>query len=122
MFVHSRFSYTTETIIHGGQAGLTIQNVKVRTNPKTRDSRLFKSTLDYLRRSLPVIFRSYGMYWPVQTIGYLAAPLFIVGFATALWFLYSSFAGHVSLLVLGGIYTILLALLVGRGDRDNRQQ
>ena len=40
----TKFSYTMETIIQAGYKRLAIESVKITTNPKTRDSRLFKST------------------------------------------------------------------------------
>ena len=40
----TRFSYCMETIIQAGNKRLAIASVPVKTNPKTRESRLFKST------------------------------------------------------------------------------
>ena len=34
LFVHNRFSYTLETIIQAGQAGLVLENVAIETNPR----------------------------------------------------------------------------------------
>jgi hypothetical protein len=79
LFVHNKFSYTLETMIQAGNAGLVVANAKIRTNPKTRESKLFSSIPQYLRRNGPVIFRSYGMYWPMQTFGYIALGLLAVG-------------------------------------------
>ena len=79
LFVHNRFTYTIETIIQAGRTGLTIHNAKIATNPQTRESRLFKSVFQYLRRAGPTIFRAYAMYRPVQTFSYVAAILFLVG-------------------------------------------
>src|SRR5213596_968505 len=41
--VVSKFTYTLETIIHAGKMLVAIDHVPIRTNAKTRDSRLFKS-------------------------------------------------------------------------------
>ena len=62
LFVHNRFTYTLETIIQAGAAGLTIVDVPITTNPATRSSRLFRSMAAYVRRNGAVIVRSYGMY------------------------------------------------------------
>jgi len=118
LFVHNRFTYTLETIIQAGQAGLAIENVKISTNPQTRDSRLFRSMGGYVRRSGAVIVRSYSMYWPVQTFGFLAAILLVFGFGLGGRFLYYFIvrypeeSGHTqSLLVAVG--AVVLAFLVG---------
>src|SRR5690606_6369388 len=62
-----------------GKAGLVVGNVKIETNPKTRESRLFSSIPEYLRRNGPVILRAYGVYWPVLTFGYMAIALLLLG-------------------------------------------
>ncbi|MBW2253882.1 MAG: glycosyltransferase family 2 protein [Deltaproteobacteria bacterium] len=117
LFVHNKFTYTLETIIQAGNAGLVLENVKITTNPETRESRLFKSIPQYLRKNGPVIFRSYGMYWPVQTFGFIATILFLSGALLDGRFLYFYFftdqgGGHVQSL-LAGVGAILLAFIVG---------
>lgn len=117
LFVHNRFTYTLETIIQAGQAGLVLENVKIETNPQTRKSRLFRSIPEYLRRNGAVILRAYNMYSPVQTFGFLAAVLFIVGVLLGGRFLYfyildPSYSGHVQSLLVG-VGAIVMAFLVG---------
>lgn len=116
-FVHNRFSYTLEALIQAGRAGLVIANVPIQTNPKTRESRLFTSIPNYLRRNGPVIFRSYAMYRPVHTFAYLAAALLMVGLIGVGRFLFfyirdPSYSGHIQSLVIG-VGSIILAFLVG---------
>jgi glycosyltransferase involved in cell wall biosynthesis len=117
LFVHNRFSYTIETVIQAGRSGLAVQSVKIGTNPKTRESRLFKSLPQYLRRAGPVIFRAYAMYRPVQTFMYVGIGLFAVGsiavgrFLVLRW-LEPHYSGHTQSLVLG-VGCIILAFLVG---------
>ncbi|MEX1366343.1 MAG: glycosyltransferase family 2 protein, partial [Nannocystaceae bacterium] len=100
LFVHNRFTYTLETIIQAGQAGLVVENVEIVTNPQTRKSRLFGSIPEYLRRNGSVILRAYNMYWPVQTFGFLAGLLLLVGLVLGGRFLYfyvldPTYSGHV---------------------------
>ena len=45
----SSFSYTIETVIQAGKRHLAVTSVAIRTNPKTRDSRLFKSVPHFIR-------------------------------------------------------------------------
>src|SRR5438270_249407 len=54
----TRFSYCTETIIQAGNKGLHIVSVPVDTNPKTRESRLFGSTSEHVRKSALTIVRA----------------------------------------------------------------
>jgi glycosyltransferase involved in cell wall biosynthesis len=116
LFVHNKFSYTLETMIQAGNAGLVVVNAKIRTNPKTRESRLFASVPQYLRRNGPVIFRSYGMYWPMQTFGYISLGLLAVGLVLGGRFAYYYLtdpgkSSHVQSLQIG-VGAIVLAFLV----------
>jgi len=116
LFVHNDFTYTLETIIQAGKLGLVLENVKVTTNPQTRESRLFRSIPEYLRRNGPVIFRSYAMYWPVQTFGWIAALLTVLGvvltgrFAVA-WALDPSVSRYIQSLQIG-VGAIVLGFIV----------
>ncbi len=60
----TRFSYCTETIIQAGYKGLYITSIPVETNPKLRESRLFKSTWEHIFKSGMTIVRAYIMYKP----------------------------------------------------------
>jgi glycosyltransferase involved in cell wall biosynthesis len=117
LFVHNRFTYTLETIIQAGRSGLAVTNVKISTNSKTRESRLFRSIPDYLKRAGSVMFRAYAMYRPVQVFSRLAAVLLLIGAGTWLRFLYIYFAtdgasGQIQSLVIGtGL--IVLAFVAG---------
>lgn len=115
-FIHNRFTYTLESIIHAGSKGLKIGNVKVRTNSKARPSRLFSSTPDYLKKNGPVILRSYVMYWPIQTFGFIAAMFMIGGSGLIGRFLYYYFqapehSAHIQSLQVG-IGMVVIAFVV----------
>jgi len=116
LFVHNNFTYTLETVIQAGRRGLAVANVPVFTNPKTRESRLFSSVPNYLRRAGAVMFRAYAMYRPVQTFALLAGVLFVVGVSMGLRFLYyyltHSGSGHIQSVVVG-TGAVVLAFLVG---------
>jgi glycosyltransferase involved in cell wall biosynthesis len=116
LFVHNRFSYTLETIIQAGHLGLVLENVPVQTNETTRESRLFRSIPEYVRRNGSVILRAYNLYWPVQTFGALAIVLFLVGSGLGLRFLYyfvqdPDYSGHIQSLLVG-VGAIVLSLIV----------
>ncbi len=117
LFVHNSFSYTLETMIQAGKSGLAVDNVAIVTNPQTRKSRLFSSIPEYLRRNGPVIFRAYAMYWPLQTFGYMAAALLLLGFGLGGRFLYyyllePDVSGHIQSLQVG-VGAVVLAFVVG---------
>src|SRR5213595_3005275 len=51
MLVVSTFTYTLETIIQAGKLLVAVDHVPIRTNPTTRESRLFPSMGAYVRRN-----------------------------------------------------------------------
>ena len=73
--VVSKYTYTLETIIQAGKMTVAIDHVPIRTNEKTRESRLFKSMGQYVRRNTVSIFRIYSMYEPLKVFMTLAAIL-----------------------------------------------
>lgn len=75
----TKFSYTMETIIQAGYKRLAIESVRVKTNPKTRESRLFKSTPEHVMKSAAAIVRSYLMYKPYSFFGTLGGLLALLG-------------------------------------------
>lgn len=104
----TRFSYCTETIIQAGNKKLAITSVTVQTNPKLRESRLFKSTTEHVIKSAVTIIRSYAMYRPYMIFGSIALALGLLGlipFArfTILSIQDGSTAGHIQSLLLGSL-------------------
>lgn len=75
----TKFSYTMETIIQAGYKRLAIESVRIKTNPKTRESRLFKSTPEHVLKSAAAITRSFLMYKPYSFFGTLGAVLGLAG-------------------------------------------
>jgi glycosyltransferase involved in cell wall biosynthesis len=111
MLVTNEFTYTLETLIQAGASRLAVTAVPIRTNPKTRDSRLFRSIGQYIRRSGTTILRIYTMYRPLRAFMYLAAALFLAGTALGLRFLIHYLAddgptGHIQSLILTAILLI----------------
>ncbi|HEU4703451.1 MAG TPA: glycosyltransferase family 2 protein [Conexibacter sp.] len=119
MQVVSRFTYTLETIIQAGKLLVATDHVPVRTNPKTRESRLFPSMGAYVRRNAISIFRIYAQYEPLKVFWGAAAVMALA--ATAVWgrFLVSWIqgegAGHVQSLILGAVLFIGAMLLGALG-------
>lgn len=109
--VVTEFSYCMETIIQAGNKRLRIASVPVTTNPKTRESRLFKNIFQHMGRSGQAIMRSYVMFKP-HTVFLSLAVLFLIGAAVPfVRFLVLSWMGvagdHIQSLIFGS------AMLVG---------
>jgi glycosyltransferase involved in cell wall biosynthesis len=108
LFVTSEFTYTLETIIQAGSAQLSLAAVPIRTNPKTRESRLFSGMWSYIRRSAVTIVRIYTMYNPLKTFMTLAAVFLVAGLIFGGRWLYFFFTtegptGHTQSLILTAI-------------------
>jgi glycosyltransferase involved in cell wall biosynthesis len=119
--VLSDFTYTLETIIQAGKKKLPIAHVPVRTNPERRDSKLFTSIGNYVKRSAATIVRIYALYEPLKVFFYLGATLILAGTAIGVRFLYFFFTGHGNghvqslmltvLLIIIGFQTLLIGLV-----------
>ncbi len=126
----SPFSYTIETVIQAGKKDMAVESIPVRTNPKTRESRLFKSMPAFIKRQLGTIIRMYAMYQPLRVFFYLGTALSVIGLIPIIRFLYFYFStgggGHLQSLVLGGVLLMMgfmsyLAGLVADLISFNRQ-
>ncbi len=109
--VVSSFSYTIETLIQAGRGRMAITSVPVRTNAKTRPSRLFKSIPQFLRKSVATMLRAYALHRPLSVFFGMGSVLFAMGSAPIARFLYQAWlghgAGHLQSLILGGALTML---------------
>jgi len=117
----SPFSYTIEMLIQVGKKGIAFTSVPIRTNPKTRESRLFKSVFRFVERSATTLVRMYSMYQPLRVFTALGLFIALIGLVPMLRFLYYylffSGAGKIQSLVIGsalltiGVLTFVLGLL-----------
>src|SRR5204863_5652240 len=108
MAVVSRFTYTLETIIQAGKLLVATDHVPIRTNPQTRESRLFPSMWSYVRRNTVSIFRIYAQYEPLRV--FWTAAVIVALAALVIWGRFAYFyivdgsgAGHVQSLILGAV-------------------
>jgi glycosyltransferase involved in cell wall biosynthesis len=119
MQVVSKFTYTLETIIQAGKMLVAIDHVPIRTNPKTRESRLFPSIWAYVRRNGVSIFRIYALYEPLRLFLVAAAVVAVIGvviWARFLWFVIEGdSAGHIQSLILGSTMFIVAVQLASLG-------
>jgi glycosyltransferase involved in cell wall biosynthesis len=107
----SSFSYTIEMLIQAGAKQLAVCSVPVAVNPKTRDSRLFRSIPHFLRRSGTTIVRIYTMYKPLKVFALIGIILLAIGAVPIGRFLYFYFSGdgggHIQSLILGGVFVVV---------------
>lgn len=75
----TRYSYTLETIIQAGKAGMRIKSVPINTNAPTRPSRLQSSTWHFIKAQAGTILRLYAFYEPLRTFSYIALPFLLGG-------------------------------------------
>jgi glycosyltransferase involved in cell wall biosynthesis len=118
--VVSRFSYTLETLIQAGKSDLAVAHIPIATNPKTRESHLFRSTGEYVRRSVGTILRIYAMHEPLRIFASLAAifglgGLVLVGRVLWVYFTGPGPTGHVQSLIVGGVLLVFAVQLIVLG-------
>jgi glycosyltransferase involved in cell wall biosynthesis len=117
----SKFTYTLETIIQAGKLLVAVQHVPIRTNPKTRESRLFPSTTAYVRRNALSIFRIYSQYQPLKVFWGGALVMGVPAIALFIRFLVyyienpHAARGHIQSLIAGAVLFIGAMLLGSLG-------
>jgi glycosyltransferase involved in cell wall biosynthesis len=129
MAVVSKFTYTLETIIQAGKLLVATTHVPIRTNEKTRESRLFPSMWAYVRRNTVSIFRIYSQYEPLRV--FWGAALLVGLAAVIVWgrfalsYVTGDGKGHVQSLILGAVLfngAMLLGALGVIGDLLSAQR
>jgi glycosyltransferase involved in cell wall biosynthesis len=119
--VFNNYTYTLETIIQAGQKNISVTWVPIRTNESLRPSRLVKSILSYVRRSVFTILRIFVIYNPFRFFMFIGTVLFTLGTligARFLWYFFSGQGGgHIQSLILAsiligiGFQTIMVAFI-----------
>lgn len=132
MNILSPFSYTLESIIQASNKGLRIASVPVRTNPRTRESRLMRSTTEYIVRSGLTILRISVFYKPFWFFSRIGMVAFLLGALLGIRYLFILFddggKGHVqsliltAVLLLMGFSTLVLAVVANLVSVNRRLQ
>ncbi|ETX01456.1 MAG: hypothetical protein ETSY1_07315 [Candidatus Entotheonella factor] len=91
IFLHSRFSHCMETLIQAGRSGIRVASVDIRVNRKTRESRLFKSIPQYLKKSGATILWMFVLYRPLAFFSTLVCIPFSLAMILGFRFLYLVF-------------------------------
>lgn len=90
--IMNSFSYTLEMLIQAKRTELKVDWTPIQTNPKTRASRLFKSTRHFVFQQIKVLFLVYLFYYPMRFLSTLASIFLIISILMAtriiyfLWF------------------------------------
>ncbi len=107
----SGYTYTLETIIQAGHNRLAVAHIPIRTNPKTRESRLISSIWRYIWISASTIIRTYAMYRPLRFFSTIGIIMFFGGVFISARYLYYMFmgagAGHIQSLILAAVLMML---------------
>lgn len=115
----TRFSYTMETIIQAGYKRLAITSIPVETNPKTRESRLFRNIWHHMLMSGSAIVRAYLMYRPYvlfMSLGVIFALGALIPFVRYLVLVGLDNAGaHLQSLLIGSILAMAALLSFSLG-------
>jgi len=119
--VFSEYTYTLETIIQAGKKGISITSVPVETNEVLRESRLIRSTFQYVISSGVTITRIFLMYEALRvflalSVIPLLCGLFLLG-RFVYYYIIGDGQGHIqsiivaTILMVLGFMTILIGLL-----------
>jgi glycosyltransferase involved in cell wall biosynthesis len=107
-----RFNFAMETTLQASYKRMQIETIKIKTNPKTRESRLFKSMGEHVRKSALALMNAYVMYRPFMVFITLGFFLLIAGLIPFVHFVVLYFtekdpfgAHHLQSLIIG---TVLL--------------
>ena len=111
MNIVSAYSYTIETIIQAGKKRLAVESVAIDTNPKTRESHLFKSIPTFVISQFNTLVRMYTMYQPLRVF-YILSSVFLLGgllpsFRYLHFYLNNQGEGHIQSLILAAVFYIV---------------
>ena len=87
----TNFDHTAEHVIEAGYKNLAVISVAVRTNPKTRESRLFSNIGKFVFKSGEISLRTYARYAALKIFALCGILTFAAGFCLGVRFLYFFF-------------------------------
>lgn len=85
------FDHTAEHVVQAGHNRLGVTIVPIRTNPKTRESRLFKNIGEFVFKSGMISLRTYARYNALRIFSLFGGLAFAAGFLLGIRFLYIFF-------------------------------
>jgi glycosyltransferase involved in cell wall biosynthesis len=106
----SEFTYTLESIIQAGKKKMAVAHLPI-ASAATRESRLFSSTWEYVKRSGATIIRIYAMYEPLKVFVLLGSALLFGGFVLGARYAYFWALGDIRGHLQSAILSVLLLIL-----------
>ncbi len=107
----THYSYTVETIIQAGKRHIAVSSVHVRTNPKTRESRLVKNIPVFVVNQLNTMMRMYAMHQPLRYFFIISAIIMSVGVIPMVrffnFYLQGQGDGHIQSLIIGSVLLMI---------------
>jgi hypothetical protein len=112
-----------ETLIQAGNSGIRVASVDIRVNPKTRESRLYKSIPEYIKESGGTMLAMFVLYRPGQFFFFCSIPFMLVALFLGVRFLYLIYVAHtpdlgrthIPSLILLAVCAIVGTLLIALG-------
>lgn len=106
------FTYTVDTLMQAHKKGIDVAWIPIKTNPKTRDSRLIKNIWSKVKKSGGTIVRMYTIYEPFKTFLYLSSIFFAISAYLIVRYFYFFFilaetSGHLQSLLAGGVSFVI---------------
>ncbi len=109
--VFNNYTYTLETIIQAGRKNMAITWVPVEVNEDLRPSKLVKSIMSYVKKSLITILRIFVVYEPFKFFIRIGTMVFLLGLGIGIKFLVHYFVGdgdgHIQSLILSSILLVI---------------
>ena len=115
---NNSFTYTIETLFQAASEKLIVGSTKIGNIKETRESRLFNSNFDYVKKSFSIIVKSFFLYKIKVAIFWITALFLTPGIILLSRFFLPyiinwSNTGNVQSLIVGtGYITILIVLLL----------
>src|SRR5688572_20475535 len=106
----SEFTYTLESIIQAGKKKMAVSHLPIESK-ETRESRLFSSTWEYVKRSGATIIRIYAMYEPLKVFVLLGSLLLFGGLILGARYAYFWALGDIRGHLQSAILSVLLLIL-----------
>jgi glycosyltransferase involved in cell wall biosynthesis len=94
LIILSDYSYTIENLIQLGHQKLKVSSVPVRTNPKSRESRLIRNIPHFLGQQVATVLRVYSTYHALKVFMAIGLVIIIPGLFGFLRFLYFYWTGR----------------------------
>jgi len=107
----TNYTYTVDTLMQAHKKGLDIAWVKIKVNPKTRESRLIKSLWSKVKKSGSTIVRVYTIYEPFKTFTRISILFFLISLGSGGWYAYNYLtgdtSGHIQSLIVSGVSFVI---------------